>query len=112
MRIVLSLLLVTGFSVLLKADDSAMSGKMNDPKAKIQMHEHMAEMHTKAAACLKSGKTEAECHEAMMTECKAMKGDMDCPMMGDMAKMHKHMHGKMKKDSADTVPADDHSAHH
>src|SRR4051812_435693 len=35
----------------------------------IKMHEHMADMHKKAAECLKGGKTEKECHEAMMTEC-------------------------------------------
>jgi hypothetical protein len=85
-----------------------------DTQAKIQMHEHMSDMHQKAALCLKSGKTEKECHESMMAECqqhdKMMKGQMGCSMMGDMGKVHQPMHGKMKMD--DKSESEDHSAHH
>lgn len=63
----------------------------------IEMHEHVSEMHKNAANCLKSGKTEAQCHKAMMSECKdhskKMTGEMNCPMMGQMEKMdgmHEH----------------------
>ena len=61
------------------------------------MHEHMSEMHKNAADCLKAGKSESQCHEAMMSECKDqskhMKGEMNCPMMEKMGKMVKS--GKM-----------------
>lgn len=94
------------------ADNTPMDSKMNSPAAgsqeKIQMHEHMADMHKKAAECLKSGKTEKDCRDSMMTECKEMKRDMDCPMMTDMDKMHKNMHAKMKNNKS----TEDYSDHH
>jgi hypothetical protein len=93
------LIFVVGFGFGAHAADvKSADTKMNDPQAKVQMHEHMAEMHKKAADCLRSGKAEKECHEAMMTECKSM-GEMDCPMMGQMNMMHKKMHGKMNHEN-------------
>ena len=100
-------LILGTFSYGDEATKSSATAK-DDVQTKIQMHEHMADMHTKAAECLKSGKAEKDCHQEMMSMCKDMKGD--CPMMADMEKMHKHMHGKMKKEDAPSV--EDHSAHH
>jgi hypothetical protein len=105
----LSVLFVVGFGLVAQATDiKEADSKMNDPQAKMQMHEHMADMHKKAADCLRSGKAESECHDAMMTECKSM-GDMDCPMMGDMKMMHKNMYGKMKHQKGSL---DQHNQHH
>jgi hypothetical protein len=43
----------------------------------------MAEMHTKAAECLKSEKPFEQCREEMMNNCPMAK-DGQCPMMGRM----------------------------
>ncbi len=107
----LAILLVGVFSPLSQAEEmTTKESKVEDPQDKIQMHEHMAEMYKKAADCLRSGKTEVVCHDAMMTECKDMKGKMDCPMMSDMKTMHKNMHAKMKKGkmSSDKMDAEHH----
>ena len=78
-------------------DDGA-EGKVMDKKEAIEMHEFMSDVHKKAAECVRSGKSENECHEAMMAackeHCKGMKGD-HCPMMDhDGMKMQKHRHDK------------------
>lgn len=107
----MAILLVCVFGPLAQAEDmGTKASKTEDPQAKIQMHEHMAEMHKKAADCLRSGKTEKDCHEAMMAECKDMKGEKDCPMMGDMEMMHKNMHAKIKKGNMSSGSSD--AEHH
>ncbi len=81
------------------AEDASTIKSKDQAASKIEMHEHMADMHKKAADCLKSGKPETECQKAMMAECKDyaknMKGSMNCPMMGNMMKMHHGMNGDM-----------------
>ena len=78
--VLMSFLFFFGFASLSFADDQ---------QGKIQMHEHMASLHTKAADCLRAGKKEKECHEAMMKECKEMKTEMKCEMLGDSKKSQK-----------------------
>lgn len=82
--VLMSFLFFLGFASLTFADDQ---------QNKIQMHEHMAGLHTKAADCLRAGKKEKECHEAMTKECKDMKPEMNhemnCDMMGDSKKSQK-----------------------
>jgi hypothetical protein len=102
---VLAVVCFFGFGMKSFAEDTAKT--KDQVQSKIEMHEKMAEMHKKAAVCLKAGKPEMECHKdmkEMMVQHKGEMKDMDCPMMGDMAKMHKHMHGKEK--------SEEHSEHH
>ena len=103
----LAILLVGVFSPLSQAEEmTTKESKVEDPQDKIQMHEHMAEMYKKAADCLRSGKTEVVCHDAMMTECKDMKGKMDCPMMA------KDKMAPAEKGQPGPSDGDDHSSHH
>ena len=87
------------FPTLSLAQDTKSSAPLSPSASMAQMHEHMSEMHKNAASCLKSGKSENQCHEAMMSECKEqsknMKGEMNCPMMDKMGKSGKmgHMQG-------------------
>lgn len=102
MRLILALLFTLGFGLSSMAVEKTPAAKETDIQAKIQMHEHMAELNKNAAECLKAGKSEKECHDAMMMECKEhckkMTGDAECPMMKNMEAMGKHWHGgKMKK---------------
>lgn len=53
-----------------------------------EMREKMATMHEQMAACLRSDKAVATCHEEMMKACRETMGDKGCPMMG---KRHDHM---------------------
>lgn len=54
-----------------------------DRAAMTQKHERMAEMHRKAAECLKSGKPATECHDAMMKDAPAgAERCAGCPMCG------------------------------
>lgn len=46
-----------------------------------EQRKQMADMHTKAAACLNSNKSMQECREEMMKNCPMVK-DGHCPMMG------------------------------
>lgn len=67
------------------------------PQQKAEMHEKMGEAHKKAAACLKSGKAEKDCHEELR---KSMKEFMPEGMMEKGHHMmcdEMHEHGK--KDS-------------
>lgn len=57
-----------------------------DRQRMIERHEKMADLHKKAAECLKSGKDVKECHDAMLKECP-MKGTGSCPLMGEMCPM-------------------------
>ena len=63
-----------------------------DMKTMISHHEKAAEMHKKAAECLKEGKAPKECHEKMMKDCPCKEGDCPCGMMiGHGHGMHKGM---------------------
>lgn len=44
----------------------------------------MADLHEKMAACLRSDRPLAECHEQMMNGCREAMGSDTCPMMGPM----------------------------
>jgi hypothetical protein len=55
-----------------------------------EMREKMATMHERMAACLRSDKAVAACHEEMMKSCKDTMGETGCPKMG--------MHDQMMKD--------------
>lgn len=93
-----ALVLTFGFSALA---DHHEKGKAPTVQEEIEHHQHVADLHSKAAECLKGGKTQQECHDAMMAQCKEHCKDhckgmahMDgCPME------HKHggKSGKMKK---------------
>jgi len=51
--------------------------------------EKMAVLHEQMAACLRSDKPLADCHEQMRKGCQENLGDQGCPMMG----MGKRSHG-------------------
>lgn len=53
-----------------------------DRAAMTQKHERMAEMHRKAAECLKSSKAVKECHDAMMKDAPEGGFHGDCAMCG------------------------------
>jgi hypothetical protein len=54
-----------------------------------QQREQMAALHEKMAACLRSDKDIAVCRDEMHSNCRAMMGGQDCPMMG--TGMHERM---------------------
>lgn len=51
--------------------------------------EQMALLHEKMAACLRSDKDLAACHDEMRGNCRTMMGEQGCPMMG--GGMHEQM---------------------
>jgi hypothetical protein len=65
-------------------------GKTETRESKIEMHQKMSELHSKAVECLKSGKSEEDCHKQMMADCPMAKSG-NCPFMAH------HKHGKNKK---------------
>ena len=51
------------------------------------MREKMAQIHEKMAACLRSTRSIADCHQEMMNQCHQVLGDQTCRMMqGGMMK--------------------------
>lgn len=62
------------------------------PPVTADQRQKMAEVHEKAATCLRSERPLAECHDEMSKGCKDAMGAA-CPMMGGMGSM-KH-HGQM-----------------
>lgn len=74
-----------------RAEDQA-SKETADRATMTQKHERMAEMHRRAAECLKSAKSVEDCHDALMKEMPAKPGEClfmgkDCPMCGQGMKM-------------------------
>jgi hypothetical protein len=63
----------------------------NEPSK--EMRAQMAQLHEQMAACLKSDKSFADCHQDMMANCPMAK-DGNCPMMG--SKMPRKHHRMMK----------------
>lgn len=57
-------------------------------EAKIKMHERLADLHQRAADCLKSGRTAEECRKQMMMECPI--GEIDECKTIDTAELRKH----------------------
>ncbi len=45
------------------------------------MREKMAQIHEKMAACLRSDRSIADCHQDMMNQCHQALGDQTCRMM-------------------------------
>lgn len=72
-----------------------------------QKHRKMAELHTKAAGCIASGRPMKECHAEVMKDCPMMESGM-CPFMEGkgmkkgnkkgMRGMHEGAHGGMKEE--------------
>lgn len=93
------------------AADEAAKPAMDRAKM-IERHEQMADMHKKAAECLKGSKSVKECHEAMMKDGPGKPGDCammgeGCPMCGGAGKgMRGGMRGKGMRMNAPAVPAD------
>jgi hypothetical protein len=52
------------------------------PAPSMEMRAKMATMHEQMAACLRSDKVMATCHEEMMKSCHDTMGEKGCPMMG------------------------------
>jgi len=59
------------------------------PVMTTEQRQKMAGAHEKAAACLRSDRPVAECHEEMMKGCQEAMGKA-CPMMGGMGGMKRH----------------------
>lgn len=75
MRTVISILCLT-FSI------SAAQVFAQEPTK--EQRAQMAEMHEKAAACLRSEKSFDQCHKEMWENCPMAKDGKSCPMMGMM----------------------------
>jgi hypothetical protein len=61
----------------------------------IERHKKVAEMHLKAATCLQSDKTIAQCRQEMIEDCRSTMGN-NCPMMGNgQGKMGRQGKGMM-----------------
>jgi hypothetical protein len=74
-------------ALVIVSSNLAFGAEPSDRDSKIKMHEQMAEMHQKAAACMKSGKTDEECQTDMKKQCSAMMKSGDCNMMDHMGMM-------------------------
>ena len=73
---------------------AAMAADKTEPKAPAmttEQRQKMADAHEKMAACLRSERPLADCHDEMMKSCKESGG---CPMMG--GKGHGKGHGGMR----------------
>ena len=60
-----------------------------------EQRKKMGDAHEKMAACLRSDRPMADCHDEMMKSCEEAMGTDSCPMMGGGMGHMKH-HGKMK----------------
>ena len=71
------------------------------------MREKMAQIHEKMAACLRSNRSIADCHQEMMNQCHQALGDQACRMMqgGGMMNGRGMMKGRgMMSPPASTPP--------
>jgi len=64
------------------------------PDMTAEQRQKMADAHEKMAACLRSDRPIADCHDELMKSCQAAMGSDACPMMGGKMGGMKH-HGKM-----------------
>ncbi len=76
-----------------------------DRKQLIEMHQKMAELHRKAADCLKAGKDIQACQDEMAKECPMAKSG-DCPFMGQGCPMGgRGMRGRGRRMRGSPAPA-------
>ena len=78
-------------------DATGKAGKM--PEMTTEQRGKMADVHEKMAACLRSDRPVATCHDEMKTSCQDVMGANGCPMMGGMGGM-KHRGRMMNQDQA------------
>jgi hypothetical protein len=93
---IVSAVVIAGGEVSWAAADTKASAPAAAPtrEERIQMLEKGAKIHQDAADCLKAGKSEQECKEAMMKECQQLGHGGRCPMMDEgMCKKHGYGHG-------------------
>lgn len=64
------------------AEDTKPAGKGAMRELTKEEREKMASTHEKMAACLRSDKTMADCHDEMRASCEAGGGKESCPMWG------------------------------
>lgn len=73
------------------------------PQVTPEQRSKMADLHEKMAACLRSDRPLAECHDEIMKTCQETMGASNCPMMGAMGPMKHHgAHGGRAKQQGET----------
>ncbi len=73
------------------APPAAQSAPMSSPPAlSKEQREKLATVHEQMAACLRSERTLAECHDQMRQGCRAAMGSAGCPGMGMMMGPGRH----------------------
>jgi hypothetical protein len=82
--------LVASFVMVCGASGVAHGQPAGAPQLSKEQREHMAIVHEKMAACLRSDKDIASCRDEMSKHCRELMGEQACPMMGMGNRMMQH----------------------
>ena len=100
LRILFATMLIAGASPVFAADEPPAAPAAPSK----EMREHMAAVHEKMVACLRSDKEFAACRDEMQKNCQEMMGEQGCPMMGMGMGMGMGMQDRMMKQCPSGTP--------
>lgn len=85
--------------VMAQANSKAVNNTSTASEQSPEMKKNLADMYQKMADCMKTDKSQHDCHKEIIKDCPVAKATGSCPLMNGMEGMKnqgKMKHGKMK----------------